>query len=78
MANWVKFRVDRLALEQMQKSLDVEHGGMNEVLANLYAVTQNTNYLQIALAFNHQKFFAPLARGEANSPDFMPTHKFQK
>ncbi|MDR3459734.1 MAG: glycoside hydrolase family 127 protein [Verrucomicrobiae bacterium] len=64
MADWVKFHVDHLTPEQMQKSLDTEHGGMNEVLANLYAVTGNTNYLRVAEAFNHQKVFAPLARGE--------------
>ena len=64
MADWVKFRVDNLPVAQMQKSLETEQGGMNEVLASLYAVTGNTNYLQAALAFNQQKFFAPLARGE--------------
>jgi hypothetical protein len=64
MADWVKFRVDHLTPEQMQKSLDTEHGGMNEVLANLYAVTGDTNYLRVAEAFNHQKVFGPLARGE--------------
>ena len=64
MADWVKFRVDHLTPEQMQKSLDTEHGGMNEVLANLYAVTGNPNYLPLAEAFNHQKVFGPLARGE--------------
>ena len=64
MADWVKFRVDRLPHEQMQKSLDTEHGGMNEVLANLYAVTGNTNYLQLSAAFNHEKVLDPLARGE--------------
>jgi DUF1680 family protein len=64
MADWVKFRVDRLSPEQMQKSLDTEHGGMNEVLANLYAVTGDKNYLRLAEAFNHQRVFAPLARGE--------------
>jgi hypothetical protein len=64
MADWVKFRVDHLPPEQMQKSLDTEQGGMNEVLANLCAVTGDTNYLQVAEAFNQQKFFAPLARGE--------------
>ena len=66
MADWVEFRVDRLTPGQMQRSLDTEHGGMNEVLANLYAVMGNTNYLQLAEAFNHQKIFAPLARGEDN------------
>jgi DUF1680 family protein len=64
MANWVKFRVDRLTPEQMQKSLDEEHGGMNEVLANLYAVTGNPDYLQLSAAFNHAKVLDPLARGE--------------
>ena len=64
MADWVKFRVDRLPHEQMQKSLDNEHGGMNEVLANLYAVTGNANYLALAAAFNHARVLNPLARGE--------------
>jgi hypothetical protein len=64
MADWAKFRVDRLTPEQMQKSLDEEHGGMNEVLANLYAVTGNPNYLKLSAAFNHAKILDPLARGE--------------
>jgi DUF1680 family protein len=64
MADWVKFRVDNLTHEQMQRSLDTEHGGMNEVLANLYAVTGNTNYLALSAAFNHERVLDPLARGE--------------
>ena len=32
----------------MQASLDTEFGGMNEVLANLYAVTGNPEHLRIA------------------------------
>ncbi len=64
MADWVKFRVDNLSHEQMQRSLDTEHGGMNEVLANLYAVTGNTNYLALSVAFNHERVLDPLARGE--------------
>jgi hypothetical protein len=64
MANWVKFRVDRLPAAQMQRSLDTEHGGMNEVLANLYAVTGDANYLRLSAAFNHAKVLDPLARSE--------------
>lgn len=64
MADWVKFRVDRLTPEQMQQSLDNEHGGMNELLANLYAVTDNTNYLALSAAFNHARILDPLAHGE--------------
>ena len=54
MANWVKFRVDRLSGEQMQASLRTEYGGMNEVLANLYGVTGNADYLKAAEAFNQK------------------------
>lgn len=64
MASWVKFRVGRISHDQMQKSLDTEHGGMNEALANLYAVTGNTNYLELSAAFNHARVLDPLARGE--------------
>ncbi len=64
MAGWVQFRVDRLSPEQMQRSLDTEHGGMNEMFSNLYAVTGNTNHLRLAAAFNHERVLGPLARGE--------------
>ncbi|MGD0651457.1 MAG: beta-L-arabinofuranosidase domain-containing protein [Verrucomicrobiia bacterium] len=64
MADWLKFRVDRLSHEQMQRALRNEHGGMNEVLANLYAVTGNPEHLRLASAFNHETVFDPLARGE--------------
>ncbi len=64
MADWVAFRVHRLTPSQMQDSLQEEQGGMTEVLANLYAVTGNPNYLQTALAFNHLKVIEPLAAQE--------------
>ena len=37
---------------------------MTEVLANLYGVTGNTDYLQLAEAFNHQRVLDPLEHGE--------------
>lgn len=64
MAGWVKFRVDRLPPGGVERMLNNEHGGMNEIFANLYAVTGNTNHLQLALAFNHARVLDPLARGE--------------
>ena len=64
MAGWIKGRVDRLTYEQMQASLDAEFGGMNEVLANLYAVTGNPDHLGLAQAFDHARMFDPLARRE--------------
>src|SRR5262249_6943237 len=64
MAGWVKFRVDRLSDEQQQRALNAEFGGMEEVLANLYAVTGNQEYLRVSRKFDHKRIFDPLARGE--------------
>jgi hypothetical protein len=64
MADWVKFRVDRLTDDEQQAALETEHGGMNEVLANLYDVTGNQDYLTTAFKFNHKKLFDQWAAGE--------------
>ena len=40
-----------------------EHGGMNEALANLYALTGEQRYLEIALRFNHDAVIDPASRG---------------
>ncbi len=64
MAGWLKFRVDRLTPEQMQRTLQNEHGGMNEVLANLYEITGNPDHLSLARSFNHEAIFKPLSLGE--------------
>lgn len=63
-ADWVKFRMDRLPREKQQAMLMTEFGGMNEVLANLYAVTGNPDHLRIARTFDHDFLFDPLSRGE--------------
>jgi DUF1680 family protein len=39
--------------------LGEEHGGMNEVLANLYGVTGESKYLAIAQRFNHLAVIGP-------------------
>ena len=64
MADWLKLRIDRLSHDQQQRALNNEHGGMNEILANLYGVTGNPDHLKLARAFNHEVIFEPLARGE--------------
>jgi DUF1680 family protein len=43
MADWVAFRVDRISDDQQQRALETEHGGMNEVLANLYGATATSS-----------------------------------
>lgn len=49
--------------ENMQAVLACEYGGMNEALANLYALTHNSKYLDLARRFdNHKTIMDPLAR----------------
>jgi DUF1680 family protein len=61
-AAWVKFRIDRLTHEQQQAMLMTEHGGMVEVLANLYAVTGNAEDLRVARLFDQEFILDPLSR----------------
>ena len=77
MADWVKFRVDRLTEEQQQAALNTEHGGMNEVLANLYAVTGNPEYLRLACKFDH-KNLRPWAAARTSWTVCTATRSFRK
>ena len=61
MMSWAKQRTDRLDDAQMQNMLKVEHGGMNELLRNLYAVTRNPDHLRLAARFDQRAFLDPLA-----------------
>jgi DUF1680 family protein len=63
-ADWVITRNARLTDEQMQAMLGNEHGGMNETLANLYALTGEDKYLKIAQRFNHRAVIGPAAQRE--------------
>jgi uncharacterized protein len=69
MANWAKRRMDRLDDNAMQAMLRVEFGGMNEVLRNLYAVTDNKDYLALARRFDHAAVLDPLANHEDKLKD---------
>ncbi len=61
MADWVGRWVAPLSDDQMQRVLEVEQGGMLEVLCNLYAVTGKEQYLWTARHFDHHQVFDPLA-----------------
>ncbi|MBN1417226.1 MAG: glycoside hydrolase family 127 protein [Planctomycetes bacterium] len=63
-ADWAKARNDRLSDGAMQAMLGNEHGGMNETLANLYALTAEKDYLGLSLRFNHQAVIGPASRRE--------------
>ncbi len=58
---WIDTELKDLSDAQLQKMLDCEHGGMNEALVNMYAVTGNKNYLQLSYKFHHKVVLDSLA-----------------
>lgn len=61
MAGWAEAYLKPIGDEQWARMQMVEHGGMNEVLFNLYAATKKERYLALARRFDHKRFFDPLA-----------------
>ncbi len=51
-----------LSDQQMERVLDTEHGGMNEVLADAYALTHERKYLDCAKRFSHRRLLTPLSQ----------------
>ncbi|MCA0454099.1 MAG: glycoside hydrolase family 127 protein [Chloroflexi bacterium] len=64
LADWLDFRIARLTSEEQQIALLNEFGGMNESLANLYAITGNPKHLKLSMAFNDAVVLDKLARQE--------------
>jgi hypothetical protein len=63
LADWIVEASQATSDERFQQMLGVEHGGMNEVLADLHALTGDARYLQLARRFNHRALLDPLAEG---------------
>ena len=53
-----------LSDEQMEQMLGNEHGGMNEVLADAYAITNDAKYLSCARRFSHKQLLVPMEKGK--------------
>jgi len=63
MASWVRDYASGVPDEQWQRMLNVEYGGMNDVLYQLANVTEDAQWAELAHRFDHEKIFAPLAVG---------------
>ncbi|HEY6244118.1 MAG TPA: beta-L-arabinofuranosidase domain-containing protein [Pyrinomonadaceae bacterium] len=63
-AAWAESIMSKLSEEQTQKMLNTEFGGMNEVLADLYADTDDQRWLSLSHHFDHHAFVDPLKRRE--------------
>lgn len=49
---------------QMEKMLGNEHGGMNEVFADAYAITGEQKYMDCARRFSHKLLLVPMEEGK--------------
>lgn len=63
LADWAKNGLANLNDDQFQKMLICEHGGMNEAMADLYRITGNNDYLELAKRFCHKAILDPLSKG---------------
>ncbi len=61
MGQWAQDFMSGFSSDQRQRMLRTEYGGMNEVLANLAAVTEKERYLDAAHLFEQPSFLDPLA-----------------
>ncbi len=64
MADWAIAYAKPISPEDWTKLLMTEFGGMNEVLYNLYSVTEEEKYAELAHRFDHPWLFDPLADAE--------------
>ncbi|MDR7270711.1 DUF1680 family protein [Pelomonas saccharophila] len=64
MSDWALRLTTPLSDAQMQDMLRSEHGGMNEVLADVAEMTGDLRYLALARRFSHQAILQPLAAGQ--------------
>ncbi|WP_426209872.1 beta-L-arabinofuranosidase domain-containing protein [Massilia sp. TWP1-3-3] len=64
LSDWAITLTAKLGDEQMQTMLRSEHGGMNEVFADVYQLTGDKKYLALARRFSHNAILAPLAAGQ--------------
>jgi DUF1680 family protein len=65
-AAWAEGILARLDDGQLQRMLNTEFGGMNEVLADLYADTGDKRWLALSHRFDHRAVIEPLARQQNN------------
>lgn len=64
LTDWAIRLVEGLSDEQLQDMLRSEHGGLNEVFADVAAITGNEKYLDLAVRFSQRAILDPLLKGE--------------
>ena len=62
LSQWAINHTKDLSDEQFQRMLKTEHGGMNEVLADVYELTGEPGFLTLATRFCHRALLDPLVQ----------------
>jgi DUF1680 family protein len=62
LSDWALELTSHLSPAQMQAMLRSEHGGMNEVLADVAQITGDNKYLELAVRFSDQSLLGPLTQ----------------
>jgi DUF1680 family protein len=63
-SNWFVWLTNKLSDDQIQLMLKSEHGGINEVLADVYEITGDKKYLKLAYQFSDRGILNPLSKSE--------------
>ena len=63
LADWGVVATRPLSDAAFEAMLATEHGGMNEIYADLYFMTGNADYRALAQRFSHKAILEPLAKG---------------
>ncbi len=72
MGDWLISLADSISDDTMQNTiLATEHGGINEILADLYALTQDERFLRNATRFSHQQMITGMTNLSTTFLDYM-------
>jgi DUF1680 family protein len=63
-ADWLETVLVQMSEDQIQEMLGCEHGGINEILVEIYGITGAEKYLNMSRKFYHKAILDPLSRGE--------------
>lgn len=63
LGDWIGTMIGPMTTDHMQDMMDCEHGGINESLADLYALTGEQKYLDLSRRFHHKVILDSLALG---------------
>ncbi len=62
LSDWAIATTQSMTDAQFEAMLGTEHGGMNEVLADVYEITGDAKYLKLAERFSHKLLLEPLSQ----------------